>query len=74
MNKNENALKSLTLYCEEHPELRFWQALRNWASLTIDHKINNIYVGNADDPNDIMDTFYWTEKTPAPFSNANDHE
>ena len=24
-------LKSFIAYCEQHPEERFWQALRNWS-------------------------------------------
>lgn len=24
-------LESFTKYCKENPELRFWQALRNWS-------------------------------------------
>lgn len=30
-SKNLEALKSFTKYCLEHPEERFWQALRNWS-------------------------------------------
>lgn len=31
MGKNARLLASLVLYCNEHPEERFWQALRNWS-------------------------------------------
>lgn len=31
MNKNKKVLDSFIKYCEENPELRFWQALRNWS-------------------------------------------
>lgn len=30
-SKNSKLLKEFTAYCNEHPEERFWQALRNWA-------------------------------------------
>lgn len=30
-NKNEQLLASFVRYCKENPELRFWQALRNWS-------------------------------------------
>ena len=33
MNKNQEKLESFTLYCETHPEERFWQAMRNWNQL-----------------------------------------
>jgi hypothetical protein len=31
MNKNEKILSDFIQYCENHPEERFWQALRNWS-------------------------------------------
>ncbi len=30
-SKNKKTLDSFVKYCTEHPELRFWQALRNWS-------------------------------------------
>ena len=30
-SKNKERLDSLIKYCEEHPELRFWQALSAWS-------------------------------------------
>ena len=30
MSKNSRLIASFKIYCEEHPEERFWQALRNW--------------------------------------------
>jgi len=30
-NKNREKLLSFIEYCLEHPEFRFWQALRNWS-------------------------------------------
>jgi len=29
--KSEHTLNSFTKYCQDHPEQRFWQALRNWS-------------------------------------------
>ena len=31
MNKNKETLYSFAKYCAEHPEERFWQAVRNWS-------------------------------------------
>lgn len=31
--KSQSKLKSFVQYCEANPELRFWQALRNWNQL-----------------------------------------
>jgi hypothetical protein len=31
MNKNGQKLVEFIKYCMEHPEQRFWQALRNWS-------------------------------------------
>lgn len=30
-DKNEKLLKEFVKYCQENPEFRFWQALRNWS-------------------------------------------
>jgi len=29
--RNSEVLASFVKYCEENPELRFWQALKNWS-------------------------------------------
>jgi hypothetical protein len=31
MTRNSELLEQFVRYCSDHPELRFWQALRNWA-------------------------------------------
>ena len=31
-NKNEKTLADFTEYCLDHPQQRFWQALRNWSN------------------------------------------
>ena len=53
MNKNKELLKSFTEYCDSHKELRFWQALRNWADI-------DYLLAKTDDKTE--DTFYWTDK------------
>lgn len=61
-NKNQKQLKSFTLYCENNPEQRFWQALRNWNQ--IENPSHNFIITAEIDPlfnsrwiNE-MDTFY----------------
>lgn len=61
MNKNKDLLAGFTKYCEEHPEQRFWQALRNWAGVA--------FVLTSDDfdftartYSTVQDTFYWDNK------------
>lgn len=49
-------LEALTAYMKAHPQLRFWQALRNWAGY------NFILVANKGDWSDRTDTFYWKDK------------
>jgi hypothetical protein len=59
MVKSENLLNSFTYYCKANPELRFWQALRNWSGFSF------IYISNrsADDPKfKLEDTFYFENK------------
>jgi len=52
-SKNTDLLKSFTDYCLEHPQERFWQALRNWA------KVGFIYTSEAASATDkLHDTFY----------------
>lgn len=54
MNKNEKLLKSFTEYCNKNPELRFWQALRNWCGWAFVNVSKNI-------SEDSLDTFYWED-------------
>lgn len=53
--RNSKTLASFIAYCHEHPQERFWQALRNWAD-----------AGNwvvVSDDMDVLkhgrDTFFW---------------
>lgn len=54
MNKNQELLTEFIVFCNAHPDERFWQALRNWAD------VNFIFVG--DSPDQLKDTFYWETK------------
>jgi hypothetical protein len=47
--KNAEMLQDFTLYCLLNPELRFWQALRNWAG------VNAVIVTQG---NETIDTFH----------------
>ena len=38
-SNNEKTLATFVTYCEARPELRFWQALRNWSGF------NFVWVG-----------------------------
>lgn len=50
---NKELLESFTQYCDENPEQRFWQALRNWAGVSF------LCVKDNDT---FQDTFYWQKK------------
>lgn len=52
-SKNEKLLKDLIEYCKDHPEERFWQALRNWAAADF------IFVEKS---GEMVDTFFWENK------------
>jgi hypothetical protein len=59
--RNKKLLESFTAHCLEHPEERFWQALRNWA------KVEFIFTSKHPlfhyEQDGLQDTFYWEEKT-----------
>ena len=67
-NKNEKVLADFIKFCLNHPELRFWQALRSWA------KVGFILTSTHFDAEmfdkdwlramkvKIYDTYYWTGK------------
>lgn len=63
ISKNTVLLESFRAYCEHHPELRFWQALRSWSG----H--NFIYVSSQllEVPALFArDTYYWETKDGKP--------
>jgi len=49
--RNSKALASFVSFCKDHPDQRFWQALRNWS------KFNFILGANGLDGWDATDTF-----------------
>lgn len=52
INKNKATLDNFTFYCNEHPEERFWQALRNWAGVPF------VLIGEELFDGKLEDTFY----------------
>lgn len=54
--RDQKAKEDFIKYLEEHPQERFWQAVRNF------QHFNFIYASNkiVDDP-DVHDTFYWED-------------
>lgn len=56
ITRNSLLLADFVKYCTEHPEERFWQALRNWseADYILWHDGSTTTEGN--------DTFYWENK------------
>ena len=53
---NKELLEDFTKFCNEHPELRFWQALYAWT------KFESIRIKK--DKKDLVDSdpFYWKNK------------
>lgn len=63
-------LADFTEYCQNHPEYRFWQALRNWSGYDKIIAVETTY-HQVPEPNPLMlsgyseqhrDTFYWEGK------------
>ena len=50
--RNSVPLESFSQYCVDHPEQRFWQALRNWSGYSF------IYVSDEPVDGGLQDTFY----------------
>ena len=59
MNKNKELIDEFTAFCEGHPEMRFWQALRAWTGF--DYIVAKNETGYAGQ-NTEEDTFYWEGK------------
>jgi hypothetical protein len=55
-NKNHDTLEKFVAYCNENPNQRFFQALRNFIQETINSKWNWLLVS---DGKDTEDTFHW---------------
>ncbi len=67
--RNSEVLASFVEYCHAHPELRFWQALRNWSDYNFIYASNSLYPplwppmkGDTEHP--ILNTFSWEGKGP----------
>ncbi len=52
--RNSEVLKDFVKFCEEAPELRFWQALSNWTG--------KIIYAQIPEDTDFLDTFMWETK------------
>ena len=62
-NKNEVRLNSFIKYCQDNPELRFWQAMQGWAYVEYKKdfpekpEVHCIFAGFDRDAS--IDTFHW---------------
>lgn len=56
ISKNQKLAEEFYEYCRKNPNLRFWQALRNWAKIKFIYISNSKY--NVTYP-EIKDTFYF---------------
>ena len=54
--RNSDVLESFVHYCQDHPELRFWQALRNWSGYGFVVVTDDV---DGWDTSRCFDTFYW---------------
>lgn len=59
--KSKKQLESFTAYCNQYPEQRFFQALRNWYAQTIDKKVNFILTAEVNN-NPRQDELWTNEK------------
>lgn len=59
MSRNAEVLADFIKYCNEHPDQRFWQALRNWSTYPFVYVSDNLI---TDTKANIEDTFYWEGK------------
>ena len=58
-NKNKAVLEDFVRYCAKNPELRFWQALRNWSGYNY-VLVANYEIACLDDIwRHARDTFSW---------------
>lgn len=65
--KSQKLLESFTAYCKANPDLRFWQALRNWCGwgfIFVCNQPPEYWMGENATSN-LVDTFYW-EKNQTP--------
>lgn len=57
-SKNELLLGMFIAYCRMNPEMRFWQALRNWAGYHFIYAANEV---PREGGKGIWDTFHWED-------------
>lgn len=57
--RNSELLESFTAYCQKYPDLRFWQALRNWCGWNFVLVAEEYRAGPR-----VVDTFPWEENRP----------
>lgn len=67
MSKNEKMLESFTKYCKENPEMRFFQALRNWTQESVDADCGFILIGGHE-----FYHFLWAENLEAAVAQTKD--
>ncbi len=60
-DKNKEVLGSFIKYCREHPEQRFWQALRNWSGFGFVFLSDKLFHEDSF-VEELQDTFYWEGK------------
>lgn len=59
--RNSEVLASFVAFCQQHPDQRFWQALRNWCEMPfvlVSHLAPHDLLGTTSQAA-IYDTFYW---------------
>ena len=57
--RSRKQLANFIKHCEEHPQERFWQALRNWSGWPFIYVSENAPYENVVE---LTDTFYWEGK------------
>jgi hypothetical protein len=57
LSNNSADLRQFTLYCLDHPQQRFWQALRNWSQNSFILTAEN-YDFDKEEYVGLRDTFY----------------
>lgn len=60
-SRNQSQLDSFVQYCANHPQERFWQALRNWAELAFVLSASGLNL-HTNEFEGLEDTFYWEDK------------
>jgi len=59
MIRSDPTLTNFIQYCQDHPEERFWQALRNWSGYYAIMAISKVAgIGGGGEVRQTHDTFY----------------